>query len=558
MELARVLIAVLASGSLMGLLGIASAQASEPIWRRRPALLLPCAILGAGLLMWVEFLVTWLAPPAGPVVAQIAAGLALAYCVAKRSWRLLSSAGPIALATAGIALTYLGLTYLWRSDLAAFALASTRFVVNRGSMPADHEIPMLLADRIGSGAPTHLLIGDWNGSDRPPLQSGWILLNDALFSRIGLDADVLPFAAGIVAQLLWIPAICALLRVIGVRERAALVAILFTAATGTLLFNTIYTWPKLLSAALAACAMAVLIEAARRRKMPVLSSALAATLFTLGMLAHAAAAFAVPAVAVLVGLTLRARSWGTKALGISVAAASAIAIYGPWIAFQWLYDPPGDRLLKWHLAGVIPIDGRSSLEALVDSYSRISFGEYLAARWQNLTTILNLNLGVGLGSLSEAAVGVRRAHEFRETSIALSLAAPILVLMATALLLHRLRFGDVPRVWRHTGWLVLLMLPCLVFWSAALFSGGSSVVHNGSHLWILVFLAAPAAWLASVRPWLAVVAWVLQLALMLAVYVPFFGVSALRLSGIATLCAGLAILGGVAWGPLRGPVRRPR
>ena len=534
MELARVLIAVLASGSLMGLLGIASAQASEPIWRRRPALLLPCAILGAGLLMWVEFLVTWLAPPAGPVVA------------------------PIALATAGIALTYLGLTYLWRSDLAAFALASTRFVVNRGSMPADHEIPMLLADRIGSGAPTHLLIGDWNGSDRPPLQSGWILLNDALFSRIGLDADVLPFAAGIVAQLLWIPAICALLRVIGVRERAALVAILFTAATGTLLFNTIYTWPKLLSAALAACAMAVLIEAARRRKMPVLSSALAATLFTLGMLAHAAAAFAVPAVAVLVGLTLRARSWGTKALGISVAAASAIAIYGPWIAFQWLYDPPGDRLLKWHLAGVIPIDGRSSLEALVDSYSRISFGEYLTARWQNLTTILNLNLGVGLGSLSEAAVGVRRAHEFRETSIALSLAAPILVLMATALLLHRPRFGDVPRVWRHTGWLVLLMLPCLVFWSAALFSGGSSVVHNGSHLWILVFLAAPAAWLASVRPWLAVVAWVLQLALMLAVYVPFFGVSALRLSGIATLCAGLAILGGVAWGPLRGPVRRPR
>jgi len=255
--------------------------------------------------MWVAFLVTWLAPPAGPYFAHLAAALALVYCGARRSWRLLSRTAPIALATSGIALMYLGLTYLWRTDVTAFALASTRFVANQTQMPVDNQIPTLLAERIRSGLPTQLLIGDWNGSDRPPLQSGWLLLNDALFSRLGLDADVLPFAAGVVAQLLWIPSLHCLLRVTGVGNRPALMAILFTAATGTLMTNTIYTWPKLLSAALVCCAMAVLIDATRRRSVPVLWSALAAALFAFAMLSHAAAAFAVPAVGILGVLTLR-------------------------------------------------------------------------------------------------------------------------------------------------------------------------------------------------------------------------------------------------------------
>ena len=243
-----------------------------------------------------------------------------------------------------------------------------------------------------------------------------------------------------------------------------------------------------------------------------LSCALAATLFTLATLSHGAAAFAVPAVALLVVLRLRARGWRTAAFGMSAAAASAVATYAPWFAFQRFYDPPGDRLLKWHLAGVIPIDGRSFLEALVDAYSRVSVADYLAARGRSVTRIVNLDLGVDLGSFSEAAVGARRAHEFLETSIALSLGVPLLILMAIGLLLHRLRFGNVPAMWRRAGWLVILMLPCLLLWTLAMFSGGSTVVHTGSHRWILILLAVPAAWLASTRVWLAVVAWVIQLA----------------------------------------------
>lgn len=555
MGLISLLLAVVACTSLMGLFGLATAQVTVPLWRHRPALALPCAILGACLMMWAAFLVTWLAPPAGPYFAHFAAVFALAYCLAKRSWRLLTHTAPIAFATAGVGLTYVGLMYLWRSGVADFSLASTRFVANRTPMPADHLIPNLFASRIRAGESTHLLIGDWNGSDRPPLQSGWILLNDSLFSRLGFEGDVLPFAAGVVAQLLWVPAVYALLRAVGVGSRSSLIAVLFTAATGTLLTYTIYTWPKLLSAALVCLAMALLIDTARRRGGFVLGAVLAAVLFALAMLAHSAAALTLPAVGALGLLMLRGQSVRTKVLTTMTAAATAVAVYAPWTFFQRFSDPPGDRLLKWHLAGVVPIDGRSVLEALIDSYSRISLADYLAARWLNLTTIINLDLGVGLGPFSEAGIGDRRAHEFFDTSIALGLGMPLVVLMGAILVVHRFRTGELPPMWRGVGWLVVLMLPCIALWSLVFFAGGTTTVNAGSHLWIVILLAAPAAWLASVRPWLAALACLAHLLLVLAVYVPFFGVSGLRISGAATLCLGLVILGGTAWWAFRSGER---
>ena len=39
-------------------------------------------------------------------------------------------------------------------------------------------------------------------------------------------------------------------------------------------------------------------------------------------------------------------------------------------AYQRYDDPPGDRLIKWHLAGVSEIDDRGSLETIVDSYTQ--------------------------------------------------------------------------------------------------------------------------------------------------------------------------------------------
>jgi hypothetical protein len=60
-----------------------------------------------------------------------------------------------------------------------------------------------------------------------------------------------------------------------------------------------------------------------------------------------------------------------------------LAIAGPWIAFQKFYAPPGNRLIKWHLAGQIDIDPRGSWQTLKDSYSKSSWDQLVAARASN-------------------------------------------------------------------------------------------------------------------------------------------------------------------------------
>ena len=55
--------------------------------------------------------------------------------------------------------------------------------------------------------------------------------------------------------------------------------------------------------------------------------------------------------------------------GASVASFVLLTI--PWSGYQHYVDPPGNRLLKWHLAGVVGIDPRGVGETLRDSYSQL-------------------------------------------------------------------------------------------------------------------------------------------------------------------------------------------
>ncbi len=70
---------------------------------------------------------------------------------------------------------------------------------------------------------------------------------------------------------------------------------LFTAMTGTVLVNTVFTWPKLLSAAFVLAAIGVVIDAAApERRLPTARLGLAGLLIAHGLLAPGAALFALP------------------------------------------------------------------------------------------------------------------------------------------------------------------------------------------------------------------------------------------------------------------------
>jgi hypothetical protein len=211
----------------------------------------------------------------------------------------------------------------------------------------DAEVPERTARWFLDGA-HGLLLADWHASDRGPLQP-LVLLWAGRWSTNPVPA----YITGVVVNSSWVVGLWWFLRALRVSEGRIRWAVLLTALTGAIWLNTVYPWPKLLAGGLAlGCAAAVL------ERRPVLAGLLGG----LALLAHGAAVFAI------IGLAPWAVSrLGRRALlGVLVLAA----VYAPWFAFAKLVDPPGDRVIKWQLAGtdIDTPDPRSPLRAIVGEY----------------------------------------------------------------------------------------------------------------------------------------------------------------------------------------------
>jgi hypothetical protein len=154
--------------------------------------------------------------------------------------------------------------------------------------------------------------------------------------------------------------------------------------------NTVYIWPKMLAGALALAALAVVVSrdrAGRWRGAGVLAAALAA----LSLLSHGGTIFALLALAALVlplVVSLRRKLTAGIVAACAAGAVAVAALYLPWLLYQRYVDPPGNRLVKWMLAGVISVDRRGSLHTIVDQYRSLSLSQLLANKWNNTATLV--------------------------------------------------------------------------------------------------------------------------------------------------------------------------
>ncbi|MEN8602394.1 hypothetical protein [Microbacterium rhizosphaerae] len=367
-----------------------------------------------------------------------------------------------------------------------------------------------------------------------------------------IDPRMLDFGASVASQLVWVPAAAALLWALGFRRRVVLASLFFTAAVPVMFVNTVYTWPKLLAAGMMVAALAVLVAAIRGRIPVSTGSVLGAALSVLGVLAHGGGAFVLPAVGVLwLVLIIRSpRRWRA----VSAALGVAVVLYLPWALFQRLAYPPGDRLLKWHLAGVIPIDSRSFPEALVDSYSKLGWGAWLEGREANLSRAFDPGVLADLDFWVPAARSARQTLEFSATPPALAVGALILCafLIAAVVGILRRRF-DAELRWPVM--IVLSMVGCILIWAIVMFLPGAAIVHQGSHTWIVVLLCVPFAWLASRSRVIATAAAVVQVAWAVVLYNSAPLSPASRLDRWALLL--LVISAVLAVGAMMFRVRRP-
>jgi len=476
------------------------------------ALLVLSGLTGGGLVAFSLFWIWWMSPTAGAIAsiaAMTAAVAAIAWLVSRLDRPTMSHAAPLGVAVA-----------VWMAYavfVLAFGLAPEGFQSPLGAMqhrfidlPADNLLPWIFAQQIAAGHVEVPMVGGWLSSDRPPLQTAYLLACVVPFLP---RAEVHSLVQASLLQALWVPAMWVLLASFGLARGAVFLALAAGMFSGFAFTHVLFTWPKLLPVAYIAVTAAVLLNDTRETLSDARAGATAGACLALAMLSHAGSAFVILGLGlVLAGLR---RVPGARFLG--AAAAAGIAVMLPWMLYQALVDPPGNRLAKWHLAGVIQVDSRSLGQAVRDAYAGLAPGEYVRNKAENIQALIgppdfpSLVWKASTTGLDDEGAVTLRHRQFLHYVATLG----VLALAPLAWL--------APRAWRTREFKASLCLfaACLltiVPWVLLVFLPRGTVIHTGS-LAVACFLFASAmlAFYAASR-WLAIAAVALHAALTLDVY----------------------------------------
>ena len=438
----------------------------------------------------------WFASPGFGRDFDVALGVASVAAIAvfgrRGDLRAAGLSVPMLLALA-IGLAFTGLAFIQGHGNEQNAVSA---IASRFWRTQDNVIPLLFATRVAAHATlSGYLLGTGQSSDRPPLETGFALLQWPLWSSHGRQAAYQFLATGLSAS--WLPALWVVFRVRGVGQWRILIVVLATTLTGFVFVSAIYVWPKMLAGTLVLGALAIVFsrdEADRR----LAGGVVAVALLTLSMLAHGGAAFAVLA---LIPFAYRLRRRITVR-AVAACAAVAVAGYLPWTLYQRFVDPPGDRLLKWQLAGVTWIDPRGALQAILQQYHRLSLLDLLVNKWVNLLS-LAADPGLWRTQYAEPAwasgfLGYARLAQLND----LLPATGLLLLGAIALLARSSRRALAP-----VAPLAAFTAIALVVWVVILWGGPvvPAINHQGAYAVTVLFIAL-CALAVTYLPWPAATA----------------------------------------------------
>jgi hypothetical protein len=423
-------------------------------------------------------------------------------------------------------------------------------------LPGDNGVPVLAAEWIfhngHHGTPAEQG-GDWQLSDRPPLQAGFALLQ----RPFGWDFELLNYQLlGVVLQQLWIVGLWALLLAARVGRVTRALAMVTVLVSGLAILNGFFVWPKMLPAGLllgAAALVATPLWLDLRRNL--WAAALVAALCALALLGHGASIFGIiPLVAVAAYRGLPSWRW----LGVGLAVG--IALMAPWSAYQKWEDPPGNRLVKWTLAGVAEVDDRGVVETILDSYGEAGVHGTYVNKKQNFITMTNFEAVwttvrdvVGRGDPDEMVRTYRGISFFYLLpSLGLLLLAPFAMIAGW----RRRRLE--PAEWSFALTCLAIFAIGVVGWGLIAFGNlaASTVIHFGTYLLPLIGIVAAVVGMRAVFPRFALFYVGLSALLSLAVYAPSLDPPAgSSYSPLAIVLSAAALVGFVALAVGRGSRR---
>ena len=450
-----------------------------------------CAALASmGVAAFLAMSIAWFALPMvgmQTVVGSAAVGLSawlVIQALARGQW-----ADEVAI-PALLGLVFTGILLAWAYGASGWVdplgLAASRWTQ---PLPIDNRLPLYLAQAFQSGhvhvGQPSAVMGDWLYSDRPPLQTAMFMATPGFLLR---GADPLAYqSAAVSLQMLSLIAVWALVRSVTSTPWVAVCAVIVTFFSPIVLVNGLFVWPKLLAASFLLC-LAAIHQSPRfdEAKSSPLAGALVGALAALAMLSHGASAFAILGIGLASLVLGRVGRWRYVAAMI----VTALALYAPWVAYQKFVDPPGDRLLKWHLAGVVPIDERSFVKTLKDSYKAKTWAELRDIRQGNFAGLVAHTADV-LQQTLEAAAALTggQADKAAELGKALRISQFFGVVAGTGLLGLFYVFGLAGLIWRESRPMCVAIAATLLVWVALLFSPLSAVIHQGSYFPELALIA---------------------------------------------------------------------
>lgn len=425
-------------------------------------------------------------------------------------------------------------------------------------LPSDSEIPYFFAEWFfhnGHHGQPPVFPGEWLSSDRPPLQVGYVLTQRPFsIGDVELNYQVL----GVILQQLWIVGLWALLLAARVRPLTRGLVMFAVLLSDVAIVNGFFVWPKMLPAALLLALAAMVLTPLWdqvRSSMP--AAVLAAALAGLAMLGHGSSVFGILPLA-LVALYRGRPNWRWIGVGLAVG----VVLMGSWSAYQKYGDPPGNRVVKWTVAGVLAIDDRGVLEATRDSYREAGLGLAAQYKVENFKTMLGgkqmldtLRAAIESDKLSDTARHLRVIQFFY-----LFPGFGLLLLGPATMAVRWRRRVDQPAEWRLALLCFAVLLIGAVFWGLAVFGSpeDKTVKHISGYILPLLGIIGCVVGLRAAMPrfgaWYVVGASLLSLALYAPALDPSPGSS---YSPLAIGIAGLA-LGGFAWLTLEARERADR
>jgi len=501
---------------------LAFAWGALRIWPNQPLRAPLAGLAGSGLVSFCCFWAWWFSPGMGRAFGALLFVASLA-CVI---W--LGNTMPSSCRVQGRKL--LSMTLAWISG-AYFVVCFSIYPIGSDNavrkiqcrfshaLPIDNALPLIFAEQLMTGKVERPMIEKWLSSDRPPLQTGSYLTSQ-FFSFP--DRELHYQIHGVLLQLLWIVGLLTLLQACGISPRVQFLTLIATSLSALAIVHGAFVWPKLLPVAYLLGVVALLLKGKQDRSWSWVDGALLGALAALANLAHGGTAFA------LLGLGLYALCHRVlPGRGFLLGAiASCVVVTVPWTCYQRFVDPPGNRLLKWHLAGVVPIDQRGVGESIWQSYRELDATQIVENKLNNFQALFRaLTHGYAgwVPALLRTTVGLGTPADYETVRLAqfYVLAANVAWMLPGLLLLgFRRPAQHVQDRIQARQMLYISLWICLV-WCLLMFIPGETVVHQGSLLPPMLLSVAGMIGYCSISPLLGWLAFFLNGAVFWRVYVVY-------------------------------------